>query len=237
MANTDARRILLDRWREIREADGLGTLLPRCTNRSWGAEADGVGFVTVDYRTYRDVFLSDEAGEPADLVELYWSVRTKGGVQDPQWAASVNAHVILVTEGAVGVTDLELVYRQVVTLRRALQLGGIGALTAAGMPVALHARGLLLGSELSTPVAIVDALANHADIPLTVGRYDGNADLGFRFSGSGTPSRFYQEAEKPDELRALGERFLRHDRLLETQGVWSPALREPLLPPAEDEDG
>jgi hypothetical protein len=219
------RQRLLESWRALRESDRLGTLLPRCISRSYGATGEGFGFATVDYRIYRDVALGFdrvESGLEADLIEMYWSVRTRGGKQDPQWAAAVNGHVVMVTEGALNVKHLERLYRQVVSLRLALQLGGIGDLTAAGKPVALHARGLLLGSSLSRPVAIVDALANHADVPLTVGRYGVGPGGEFEFSSSGDESRFYLPQDDTDHLRAVGERFLHHDRLFQTQGIWQP---------------
>jgi hypothetical protein len=219
---------LLDSWRTLRDADRLGTLLPKCTNRSYGSPGDDYGFVTVDYRVYREVILGDpvEPTQVADLVELYWSVRTRRGVQDPQWAAAINGHVVQVTEGALNVSHLDRLYRLVVTLKRALQLGGIGELTAAGKAVAVHARGLLLGSTLSRPVAIVDALANHADVPLTVGRYQLDAEDEFEFSSSGDESRFYLPQDDTERLRALGARLLHHDRLYKSQGVWDPSIPE-----------
>ena len=215
---------LLDGWRQLRDADRLGSLLPRSTNRVWEGGGAAYGFVTVDYRVYRELVLSSptgtDPGSVADLVEMYWSVRTHGGAQDPQWAAALNAHVIQVQEGALTVNHLDRLYRLVVTLRRSLQLGGIGDLTAAGKPVALHARGLLLGPSLSKPVAIVDALANHADVPLTVGRYSEDRPGEFLFSSSGGESRFYLDGGDGEQLRALGERLLRHDRLFKSQGRW-----------------
>jgi hypothetical protein len=227
------RTLLLDRWRALRLADALGTLLPRCVDRSIGEPAARIGFVTLDYRVYRDLGLADDVPAP-DLVEMYWSVRTKAGAQDPDWAASVNAHVLLVTEGAVGVEHLERLHRQVVTLRRALQLGGIGALHAAGKAVALHTRGLLLGADLSGPGEIVDALANHADVPLSVGRFELVGDE-FRFSSSGAPSRFEHGQAAPESFRVLGERLLRHDRLFQAQGEWRPGIGESTLPRLDDD--
>jgi hypothetical protein len=215
---------LLDSWRGLREADRLGTLLPRCGNRTYGDPADGYGFVTVDYRIYRDVLLAagTDPNQIADLIEMYWSVRTRHGVQDSQWAAAVNAHVIQVVDGPLTVQDLDRLYRLVATLRRALQLGGIGDLTAAGKPVALHARGLLLGAELSEPVAIVDALATRAEVPLTIGRYGVDRAGELEFSGSSEYSHFYGIEPDPERLRTIGERFLHHDRLFRSQGVWNP---------------
>jgi hypothetical protein len=224
---------LLERWRTLRHADALGTLLPRCTDRSIGEPAARIGFVTLDYRVYRDLALADEV-PPPDLVEMYWSVRTKAGGPDPHWAASLNAHVLLVTEGAVGVELLERLHRQVVTLRRALQLGGIGALLAGGKAVALHARGLLLGADLSGPGAIVDALANRADVPLSVGRFELVEDE-FHFSSSGAPSRFEQGQAEPEGLRLLGERLLQHDQLFKSQGEWNQGSGKSVLPPFDDD--
>jgi hypothetical protein len=227
------KALLLDRWRALREADALGTLLPRCTDRWIGEPAAQVGFVTLDYRVYRDLALADDVPAP-DLVEMYWSVRIKAGEQDPQWAASVNAHVLLVTEGPVGVELLERLHRQVVTLRRALQLGGIGALLAGGKAVALHTRGLLLGADFSGPGEIVDALANRADVPLSVGRFE-LVDDEFRFSSSGAPSRFEQGQAQPEPLRILGERLLRHDQLFKSQGRWNRESGESTLPALDDD--
>jgi hypothetical protein len=227
------KALLLDRWRALRRADALGTLLPRCTDRSIGDPAAAIGFVTLDYRVYRDLALADDVPVP-DLVEMYWSVRTKGGDQDPHWAASVNAHVVLVTDGSVGVEHLERLHRQVVTLRRALQLGGIGELLAGGKAVALHTRGLLLGADFTGPGAIVDALANRADVPLSVGRFE-LVDDEFYFSSSGAPSRFEQGQAEPEALRVLGERLLQHDQLFRSQGDWSRGPGESMLPPMDDD--
>lgn len=227
------KALLLDRWRALRQADALGTLLPRCTDRAIGDPAANIGFVTLDYRVYRDLALPDEV-PPPDLVEMYWSVRTKDGRQDAQWATAVNAHVLLVAEGAVGVEHLERLHRQVVTLRRALQLGGIGGLLAAGKSVALHVRGLLLGADFSGPGAIVDALADRADVPLAVGRVElVNDEL--RFSSSGAPSRFEQGQPEPESLRILGERLLAHDQLFRSEGEWSGGPAKSPPPPWDDD--
>ena len=223
----DPATTMLETWRSLRDADRLGTLLPRCDTRSW--EADGVrhGFVTLDYRTYRNISLdpSGAGGQAfgADLLEMYWSVRTRDGGQDPNWAAAVNAHVVEVRPDPLTVEDLERLYRLVVVLRRSLQLGGIGDLVAAGRSVALHTRGLLLGPTLSAPVAIVDTLATHADVPLTVGRYQVDADGSLRFfSGSADTRHLWDYGlGDADHQRALGARLLGHDELFRSGGVWS----------------
>lgn len=222
-----ARETVLDRWRALRDAGRLGALLPQCIDRSWGDGDQAYGFVTADYRVYRDFTLpSGPAGGPppmADLIELYWSVRTRGRRQDPNWAAALNAHVVRVVAGPAAAADLDELYRQVVTLRRALQIGGTGPLVADGASVALHARGLLLAPELSAPVAIVERLASHADIPLTVGRYRLNDAGGLEFAGAADGAPRWEVADvSEEELTSLGRRLVQHDLLVRLRGQWAP---------------
>lgn len=223
------RARLLDSWRSLRDADRLGTLLPRSTSREWRSDDRRHGFVTLDYRVYRDIGLPGSgAPEPApvaDLLEVYWSVRTLEGRQDPDWAAAVNAHVILVLDRDAQVEDLERLYRHVVLVRRAIQLGGVGGLVADGVSIALHARGLLLGPALSTPLAIVDALAARADVPLTVGRYQAGPNDAIEFAGPSAAAKPWETQGDPEELARLGARLLSHDQLFISRGAW------PVLPP------
>jgi hypothetical protein len=155
------------------------------------------------------------------LVEVYWTVRLKHGIQDPNWATAINAHVIRVSAEPIGAEDLEITHRQVVMVRRALHLGGIGGLIADCKPIALHVRGLVLGPALSAPVAILDGLASHTDVPLTVGRYavadDGTVSF---LSGRADTKPWEQAAANAEELESLGQRLLRHDALMRTQGAW-----------------
>lgn len=219
----DARAAILDQWRSYRDADQLGTLLPRSTPRTWGTGSEASAIVTVDYRLYRDLSL---AGSVADLVEVYWTVRLKGAIQDPNGATAINAHVIRVATEPLGAEDLDLVRRQVVMIRRALHLGGIGGLIADCKPIAFHVRGLVLGPELSAPVAILERLASLTDVSLTVARYamadDGTVSF---LSGSADSRPREQSAEHSEELTSLGQRMLRHDALMRTQGTWP--LEEP----------
>ena len=217
-ADPTAKATILDHWRSYRDADQLGTLLPRSTPRTWGEAADTAAIVTVDDRIYRDLSLPASV---ADLVEVYWTVRLKGEVPDPNWATAINAHVIRVSTEPLGAEDLDLVRRQVVMIRRALHLGGIGGLIADCKPIALHVRGLVLGPDLSAPVAILERLASLTDVPLTVGRYrvadDGTVSF---LSGSADTTPWEQGAENAEELTSLGQRLLRHDALMRTQGTW-----------------
>jgi len=229
----DAKAAILDRWRSYRDADELGTLLPRSTPRTWGGETDPAAIVTVDYRVYRDFSLDAGGLVPpasvADLLEVYWTVRLKGEVQDPNWATAINAHVIRISTEPLGAEDLEITYRQVVAIRRALQLGGIGGLIADCKPIALHVRGLLLGPSLSAPVAILEGLASHTDVPLTVGRYAVSDDGGVSFlSGTADTRPWEQTPADVTQLESLGQRLLRHDALIRTQGSW------PLEPPTKE---
>ncbi len=221
----DARATILDRWRSYRDLDQLGTLLPRSTARSWGDPPETAAIMTVDYRIYRDFSLEAGGLAPpasvADLLEVYWTVRLKGEVQDPNWATAINAHVIRISTEPLGADDLEVTYRQVVAVRRALHLGGIGGLIADGKPIALHARGLVLGPSLSAPVAIIEGLANHTDVPLTVGRYSVAEDGAVSFlSGSADAKPWEHGTAHSEDLESLGRRLLRHDGLMRTQGSW-----------------
>ena len=214
----DAKAAILDHWRAYRDADQLGTLLPRSTPRTWGGDQEPSSIVTVDYRIYRDFSVDASV---ADLVEMYWTVRLKGVVQDPNWATAINAHVIRVSTEPLGAEDLDLTRRQVVMIRRALHLGGIGGLIADCKPIALHVRGLVLGPALSAPVAILERLASLTDVPLTVGRYamadDGTVSF---LSGSAESRPREDDSEHSEELTSLGQRLLRHDALMRTQGSW-----------------
>lgn len=223
------RARLLDTWRTLRDGDRLGTLLPRSTSREWHSDDRRHGFVTLDYRVYRDFGLpgTGVTGPTADLLEIYWSVRTRDGHQDPDWATAVNVHVIRVTDGDAQVEDLEQLYRQVVLVRRAIQLGGVGGLVADGAAIALHARGLLLAPALSAPLAIVDAIAARADVPLTVGRYQTGPDDSIAFAGASPAARPWEAHGDPAELAALGSRLLSHDQLFTARGAW------PIVPPPD----
>jgi len=214
---------LLERWRDLREAGQLAGLLPGCTSRSW--ETDGVrfGFETFDYRVYRPLWLPGAAADAidaeADLVELYWSVRTRGDRQDPQWAAALNAHVVQVPTESLGAAELDRLYRLVVSLRVSLQHGGIGPLMAEGVPIALHVRGLLLAPASIEPVGVLEALAGHADVPLTIGRFEDLPDGHFRFTASNQGGRGWDlGVSETDRLRRLGETLLSQDRLFRDKG-------------------
>ena len=227
----DPRTTILDDWRSFRDADRLGSLLPRCTPRTWGDESEPYSIVTLDYRAYRD--LSLEAGglldlaATADLVEVFWTVRLKGSTPDPNWATAVNVNVVRVSNEPVGGADLETTYRQAVVVRRALQQGGIGELIADCKPIALHVRGLVLGPSLSAPVAILEGLASKTDLPLAVGRYESAADGSIRFLSDASDAKVWdQGAPDPEALAGLGRRLLRHDALMKSQGIWPPQPEE-----------
>ncbi len=219
------RSLVLDDWARHRHAGRLGTLLPQCVDRVWGEGAEAAGFITTDYRVLRDFPLAAEAdgGAPvADLIELYWAVRTRAGRQDPNWAAALNAHVVLAIDEPVSALHVDHLYRLAVILRKALQLGAIGPLVADAKSVALHVRGLLLGGAPKAPAAIVERLASHADLPLTVGRYQVGSDGGVEFEGGATDSRHWESVGNDADLRALGHRLVQHDALIRTAGIWTP---------------
>ncbi len=223
----DAKATILGQWKSYRDADRLGTLLPRSTPRTWDTDTGPAAIITLDYRVYHDLILGTFT---ADLVEMYWTVRLKNGLQDPNWAAAINAHVVRVSTDSVSAEDLEATYRHVVMIRRALQQGGIGGLIAEGRPIALHVRGLVLGPALSAPVAIIEGLANYTDVPLTVGRYHLDGDGAIAFAGQSADAKPWEaDAASANERISLGQRLLRHDRLMATQGVWAPEV-EPKEP-------
>lgn len=219
------RSQVLDDWARHRTTGRLGTLLPQCVDRVWGEGDEAAGFVTTDYRVLRDFPLGRGGDRPvpaADLIELYWSVRTRGGRQDPNWAPALNAHVVQVVDESVSALHVDQLYRLAVVLRKALQLGAIGPLVADAKAVALHVRGLLLGGAPKAPAAIVERLASHADLPLTVGRYLVAPDGSVEFAGGATDSRHWEAAADDAELTALGQRLVQHDQLIRTAGVWTP---------------
>jgi len=218
---------LFSRWADLRQMGRFDRVLPGCTTRNWtGGDGESRGYVTLDYRVTRQLSLPGAWGQGragrADLVELYWSVRTRGGVQDMTWAPSLNAHAIELKNEPLDTRHVEQLYRYVLSLRAALHLGGIGQLISDNDVVSLNVRGLLLGPSISEPVGMLDALASYADVPISVARFDIDPVRGVTITQSGREEDFFHVGIfDSEELRALGASLIANDSMYRSAGIWT----------------
>jgi hypothetical protein len=213
-------------WQQLRETGRLDEMLPRCTRRSWLLNGQRHGYVTLDYKVLRQLRLPSAWGHSgdgiADLVEIYWAVRTLGGVQNLNWAPSLVANVIELKNESLSVSNLEQLYRYTIALRAALHSGAISGLLKQGRPVELHVRGLLLGPSVPEAVNIVDALATFVEVPISVGRFEFSATDGLLFHRTGGEERFFETGIfDRDRLDQLGHELVGNDQLIRSQGFWT----------------
>lgn len=225
--------LVFERWADLRNAGRLDSVLPSC--RTWSKQLpDGRrrGYFTLDYRVRRDLLLpgAQTAGrkEVVGLVETYWSVRTSGGVQDSSWPPSLNAHVVELWDEPIRAQHVDEVYRYTIALRSALHFGGIGELIAQGSAINLNVRGLLLGPSISEPAAILDSLAEHNDVPVTVARF-GTASTGeLEIHRSGREEDFFQVGvAAAEDLRRVGRQLIERDSLFKSGGIWTTGNENP----------
>jgi hypothetical protein len=123
---------------------------------------------------------------------------------------------------------VEQLYRYVLALKAALQLGGIGDLIRTGHVVSLNVRGLLLGPSIPEPVAMIDALASHAEIPISVARFDIDPLDGVSITPSGREEEFFYVAIfDTDKLQSLGNDLISSDALYRSAGIWTASPDSP----------
>jgi hypothetical protein len=223
-SEAELEHALFDHWLELRSSRRLDSVLPRCTD--WEADHRGtrVGYKTLNYSIRRQLRLPGAHGMGygiADLVEIYWSVRTKNGKQDPNWRPSLNAHVVELKNARLEMEHVDQLYRYMLALRGALNLGGANSINQPDEKVFVYVRGLLLGPEMSRSVELVGALATHADVSLTVATFTLSPVDGIQINRPVDYERFYNVGIfRVDELRVLGESLIASDALVATRGDW-----------------
>src|SRR5512147_3207390 len=158
---------LFARWRTWREEGRFDGVLPGCGDQEWMREEARVGYRTVEYRTYRDLRVPGAPGA-LDLVEVYWSVRTRNGAQDTDWPPALNVNLVAVTAGTVTLADVERLYRDALALRGALMLAGMGRLSGRRKGVSLYVRGVLVGPDSDEAALLGDALSAFAEVPIAI---------------------------------------------------------------------
>lgn len=216
---------LFSHWRAWREEGRLDGVLPGCGDQEWMRDEARVGYRTVDYRTHRDLRVPD-APNALDLVEIYWSVRTRNGVQDPDWPPALNVNLVAVTDGTVTLRDVERLYRDALALRGALMLAGMGRLSGRRSGVSLYVRGVLVGPDSEEGALLGDALSAFAEVPIAVAHArleDGQEPVVKR--AAGTAHFFDLASADVDALRDTGAALVGSDRLFRSEGVWAPEER------------
>lgn len=214
-------------WPTIRAQDRLAACLPRCTTRQWVHPDRGtLGYVTLDYRLHRQLGVPGAAvgGNTgvADLVEHYWSVRTRDGIQDIEWPLSLNIHVVELKNEALTVAHCQQVYRYALALRGAAAMSLRSAIPNPDHLPEVHVRAVLLGPEISREAAVLHAMASRIDLPLFLTRFHVSAIDGITFSEPEDPERFRQVGiNDVDALVDLGQRCFAPSPLTATEGRWT----------------
>jgi hypothetical protein len=225
----DRRRLsqrLLDEWVMLRKDGALDGLLPRCGNAHWPRDdrpVGHVGYVTKDYRIRHRVEFPDpwhrKKTHCVDLVETYWSIRTAGGVQDVKWPPSLNAHAILVTDQTIATEHIDELYRSVLALTAAVSAGGFAGLARSGAKVSLYVRGVAIGSAVGDVGSVLGAIAEHADLPLSLASATYSPTGEIRIRESDQVERYFGGDFRP--LQSHGHNLIGADELLRTGGFWT----------------
>lgn len=225
---SDLETALFNHWQELRESGRLDCALPSCRTWERPRGQEMIGYQTLDYKIHRQLRLPGAWGSRkdgiADLVELYWSVRTLNGEQDPSWEPSLNAHVVELKNEPLQMKHVEQLYRYILALRGALVHGGNGLFiskTIERPKISLNVRGVLIGPHVPESVAIIDALSAHADVPIAVASYVLSATEGLVFKRTGTEERFFSAGYEPDRLKVVGGDLISQNSLFLSQEKWS----------------
>ena len=214
--------LLYAQWRPWREEGRMDGVLPGCGDQEWARENALVGYRTVDYRTSRALTVpTGEGPVTVTMAEIYWSVRTRNGAQDPGWPPSLNVNLVTLHDGAAGLPEVETLYRAALAMKGALNLAGMSRLTGRG-GVSLYVRGVLLAPEIGDAAILADAISGFADVPIAAATvHVAGEDVAIRRCAG--PARFFDIASADvDELRALGQSLVGSDALFRSDGVWSP---------------
>jgi len=214
--------LLYTQWRPWREDGRMDGVLPGCGDQEWARENALVGYRTLDYRTCRPLRIpSGGAVISVTMAEIYWSVRTRNGAQDPGWPPSLNFNLVALHDVAVGLPEVETLYRAALAIKGALNLAGMSRLTGRG-GVSLYVRGVLLAPAATDAAILADAISGFADVPIAVATVQATGeDVAIRRC-AGTARFFDIASAEGDELRALGQSLIGDDALFRNDGVWSP---------------
>jgi hypothetical protein len=244
---SDLEHALFGQWRALRGSGRFDNVLPRCTSwtRSSGRDGELIGYRTFDYRVHRQVRLAgamaDRREGIADIVETYWAIRTRGGVQDVRWPASLNVNVVeLKTEPLRAQHALQVwryrhtVAHSVANYLHHLRQQRAGAWTPDARSV--YVRALLVGPSVHDSVMAVTriietysevggAVMRASELPLVVARYVISALDGVTLERV----QAYPEEEDSGELepsrvaayREIGARLVGPSHLLENGGMWT----------------
>lgn len=155
----------------------------------------------------------------ADLVEVYWSVRTLNGKQDPNWAPSLNIKVVELKNVPLQVEDLVQLYRYSLILKHGLRIPDLTSLVDSKR-ISLYVRGLLLGREISSDVAAASALLNHAEVPITVGKFSLCPVKGLTISSSPRDEEMWVIGVGIPDLLKVGHQLTDQAVLLRSNGRW-----------------
>lgn len=214
--------LLYAQWRPWREEGRMDGVLPGCGDQEWARENALVGYRTLDYRTCRALAVPTGSGPvTVTMAEIYWSVRTRNGVQDSGWPPSLNVNLVTLHDGAAGLAEVETLYRAALAMKGALNLAGMSRLTGRG-GVSLYVRGVLLAREVGDAAVLADAISGFADVPIAAATVDvAGGDLSLRRC-AGTARFFDIASADVDALRAMGRSLVDDDLLFRSDGVWSP---------------
>lgn len=214
--------LLYAQWRPWREEGRMDGVLPGCGDQEWARENALVGYRTLDYRTCRALTVPTSDGPvTVTMAEIYWSVRTRNGVQDTGWPPSLNFNLVALHDQAVGLAEVETLYRAALAMKGALNLAGMSRLTGRG-GVSLYVRGVLLAPAVTDAAVLADAISGFADVPIAVATVEATGDDVAIRRCAGTARFFDIASADVDALRALGQSLVGNDALFRSDGVWSP---------------